>query len=380
MTNQPERDDSLETYLVGGAVRDRLLDLVVVERDWVVVGATAEQLTQLGYRSVGKDFPVFLHPRTQEEYALARTERKSGQGHRGFICDANEAVTLEQDLARRDLTINAIAEDSDGNLIDHYGGLDDLQARLLRHVSAAFAEDPLRILRVARFMARFAHLGFQVATETMALMQDMVDHGDLRELTPERVFMECEKALKAPTPGAFFELLQTLGAHRDLWPELSDFSHLARLSEITDRPEYRYAALFLNIPADVTKARSKALKAPNRYTELAVQVSQGYATWLTLANLNAEDILGFFTQLDAFRRHERFNQFMAVSALLATSGEAQPLTSKTLLARWQQLHQACTSVSASELPDGLQGPAISQAMRALQLTRIKTVLAELINH
>ncbi len=364
----------MDTYLVGGAVRDRLLDLPVVERDWVVVGATAEQLTRLGYRSVGKDFPVFLHPKSQEEYALARTERKTGQGHRGFICDANATVTLEQDLARRDLTINAIAEDADGNLIDPYGGVEDLQAKILRHVSAAFAEDPLRILRVALFLARFIHLGFRVAPETMALMQNMVERGDLNELTPERVFMECEKALRAPTPAAFFRLLQTLGAQPKLWPEIDDLILLERLSVITDQPEYRFAALFMTTPPDLIKRRCRALKVPNRYSELAILVSQGYSTWLNLTRLTAEEILAFFLQVDAFRRHERFAQFLTASVFLA---QVQDQDSVFLKTRWQQLYQTCIEVSAAQVGAGLEGPAISRALRDHQLGRIKALLADL---
>ena len=362
----------MDIYLVGGAVRDKLLGLAVTERDWVVVGATVGQLTRQGYLPVGKDFPVFLHPRTKEEYALARTERKSGRGHKGFVCDASETVTLEEDLARRDLTINAIAEDQTGRLIDPYGGQQDLRNKVLRHVSTAFEEDPLRILRVARFLARFEHLGFYVAADTMTLMQSMVDRGDLDELTPERVFMECEKALKAATPTAFFRLLQTLGAAKKLWPAITRLDRLEQLSQHTDIPEYRFAALFVEIPMAATQQLAKALKAPNRYTELAVMTSQAYLTWLALPTLDSNAILAFFQQLDGFRRQARFQQFMHLSALLA---RADIDHAPARQAAWQQLYASGASVTAADVAADLQGPAISQAIKTLQLAKIEATLA-----
>ncbi|MFP5306355.1 MAG: multifunctional CCA tRNA nucleotidyl transferase/2'3'-cyclic phosphodiesterase/2'nucleotidase/phosphatase, partial [Gammaproteobacteria bacterium] len=185
----------MKRYLVGGAVRDRLLGLTVTERDWVVVGATPDEMIAAGYKPVGRDFPVFLHPQTGEEHALARTERKSGHGYRGFVCDAGPGVSLEDDLRRRDLTVNAIAEDEHGGIVDPYGGRRDLEARVLRHVSEAFVEDPLRVLRVARFHARFAPLGFTVADETLALMRSIVDSGEIDHLVPERVWKEMSRAL-----------------------------------------------------------------------------------------------------------------------------------------------------------------------------------------
>ena len=209
----------VEVYLVGGAVRDRLLGLEVSERDWVVVGATPRALLDEGYRKVGSDFPVFLHPKTGEEYALARTERKRGHGYHGFECEA-EGVTLEEDLRRRDLSINAIAEDAKGALIDPYGGQHDLKARLLRHVSDAFAEDPLRVLRVARFAARFAPLGFSVAPETLDLMREMVGSGELEHLTAERVWRELERALATEAPAEFLRVLRSCDALRVVLPEV----------------------------------------------------------------------------------------------------------------------------------------------------------------
>ena len=210
----------MKTYLVGGAVRDRLLGLPVTERDWVVVGATPDALKALGYRSVGKDFPVFLHPDTQEEHALASTERKTAKGYQGFEFHTEAGVSLEDDLKRRDLTINAIAEEADGTLVDPYGGVEDIAARVLRHVSPAFSEDPVRVLRAARFAARFAPLGFTLAPETVELMRGMVRDGEVDALVPERVWQETLKALNCERPSVYFEVLRECGALARIFPEL----------------------------------------------------------------------------------------------------------------------------------------------------------------
>ena len=210
---------SKEVYLVGGAVRDKRLGLAVKDRDWVVVGASPEELADAGYKPVGKDFPVFLHPESHEEYALARTERKSGRGYHGFTFNTDPSVTLEEDLARRDLTVNAMAETLDGKLVDPFNGAQDLENRTLRHVSDAFLEDPVRVLRVAKFMARFAHLGFSVAPETMDLMRDMVSDGEVDHLVPERVWQEMYSALGYTTPRSFIESLRECGALKVLLPE-----------------------------------------------------------------------------------------------------------------------------------------------------------------
>lgn len=211
----------MQIYKVGGAVRDRLLGRTVSEVDWLVVGATPEEMQARGFRPVGADFPVFLHPQTGEEYALARTERKSGRGYGGFTFHASPDVTLEEDLQRRDLTINAIAEDHSGQLIDPYGGQSDLQARLLRHVSPAFAEDPLRVLRVARFAARYAELGFRIAGETLELMRQLARSGELSALTAERSWKEISRALMEPRPDVFIQVLQDCEALAELFPELA---------------------------------------------------------------------------------------------------------------------------------------------------------------
>ncbi len=221
-----------KVYLVGGAVRDKRLGLDVKDRDWVVVGATPEQLADAGYKPVGKDFPVFLHPTTHEEYALARTERKSGRGYHGFTFNTDTSVTLEQDLERRDLTINAMAETPDGKLIDPYNGANDLEQRVLRHVSDAFLEDPVRVLRVAKFMARFSNLGFTVAPETLQLMQTMVNDGEVDHLVPERVWQEMHSALGSQSPRSFIETLRACGALKVLLPEVD------ALFGVPQRPEY----------------------------------------------------------------------------------------------------------------------------------------------
>ena len=303
----------IRTYLVGGAVRDRLLGLPVKDRDWVVTGATPAELLQQGFKTVGSDFPVFLHPHTGEEYALARTERKTAKGYHGFHFHAAPEVTLEADLARRDLTINAMAQDDAGNLIDPYGGQADLQQRLLRHVSAAFAEDPVRILRVARFAARFAPLGFQVAADTQQLMREMVAAGEVDALVPERVWQETVKALAEPAPERFFEVLRECGALRVLFPELDRLfgvpqpaQHhpeidcgihtllvLQRAVQLSDAPEVRFAAITHDLgkgltPADIlpshhgheqlsrqlTTQLCERLKIPTRFRELAEHVAE----------------------------------------------------------------------------------------------------------
>ena len=271
----------MKTYLVGGAVRDALLNLPVKDKDWVVVGTSPQAMLALGYEQVGRDFPVFLHPETHEEYALARTERKSGSGYTGFVCYSAPDVTLEQDLQRRDLTINAIAQDEQGRFYDPYGGRADLEQRRLRHVSEAFNEDPLRVLRVARFAARFAHLSFVVADETQVLMRWMVESGELNTLTPERVWKETEKALQTHNPQVYFQVLRECGALAVLFPELDNLygvpapakwhpeidtgihalMTLAIAAQLSPEVDVRFATLF----HDVGKALTPPEKWPSHH-------------------------------------------------------------------------------------------------------------------
>jgi tRNA nucleotidyltransferase (CCA-adding enzyme) len=371
----------METYLVGGAIRDELLGLPVHEHDYVVVGATAAEMRTQGFRRVGRDFPVFLHPRTGAEYALARTERKSGPGHRGFEVQADPDVTLEDDLRRRDLTINAMARAPDGTLIDPYGGQRDLAARVLRHVSPAFAEDPLRILRVARFAARLAPLGFSVAPETRALMADMVARNMLAELPPERIWREWEKALEQTAPGAFFDVLENCGACSALWPELRwppaglpvwrrflDF-----LAPREPRPPVRYAGLWSAARVSVTdhEAVVSHYRVPGRFADLADLALRALPTLPEGAT--ASLWLAFLEQADALRRPARFEEFLALLMAWETFTDDPAPRSARLRAALQQV-QAVSSQSLRET--GLSGPELGAALRQVRLQILQTMLSD----
>jgi tRNA nucleotidyltransferase (CCA-adding enzyme) len=341
---------SMKVYLVGGAVRDQLLELPVQDCDFVVVGATPEQMVARGFKPVGSDFPVFLHPQTKEEYALARTERKSGRGYKGFTVYAAPDVTLEDDLRRRDLTINAMAQDESGKLVDPFGGAADLRNRVLRHVSPAFAEDPVRILRVARFAARFADRGFRVADETRALMREIVAAGEVDHLVAERVWAEFERALGEKTPSRFIEVLRDCGALQKLFPEIEALFGVpqpvehhpevdtgvhtllvldaaARLSQDTS---VRFAALTHDLgkattpkaewpkhigheerSAALARALCGRLRAPNEYRDLAVLVARYHLHCHRALELRPTTLLETLEALDAFRKPERVEQFLA---------------------------------------------------------------------
>ena len=339
----------IKYHLVGGAVRDRLLGLPVKDKDWVVTGATPEQMRKRGFRPVGKDFPVFLHPVTHEEYALARTERKTAVGYHGFQFHSAPDVTLEQDLLRRDLTINALAEDEAGNVIDYYGGLQDLQTRTLRHVSPAFSEDPVRVLRVARFQARFASHGFSIAAETMQLMQQMVSNGEVSSLVPERVWQEMLKALGETSPQAFISTLRECGALAVLFPEIDRLfgvpqpaKHhpeidcgihtllvLQRAAELTNDPATRFAALTHDLgkgltPPDILphhyghEESGVALvtglcernRVPNHFRQLAEMTARYHTHVHKALELTPSSILKVLEMTDAFRKPERFRQML----------------------------------------------------------------------
>jgi len=406
----------MKTYLVGGAVRDRLLGLPVKERDWVVVGATPKTMKERGFRQVGKDFPVFLHPKTQEEYALARTERKTGPGYHGFECHADPNVTLEQDLHRRDLTINALAEDETGNIIDPYGGQDDLLNRQLRHVSEHFAEDPVRILRVARFAARFAALGFSVADETLSLMRSMVDNGEVDALVPERVWQEFYKALGEDTPSAFFEVLRTCGALQRLFPEIDrlwgvpqpeqwhpeidtgvhTMMVLDAAARISDDRNVRFAALTHDLGKGTTpesewprhvahEARSEKLvlelcdrlRTPKHYTELARIVAKHHGHCHKVFEMRADTILKLLQQLDAYRRPERFEQFLLACEadhLGRTGYENKPYPQADYL---RQAVAVSQDVDIEELhAQGLEGKALGDTIELKRLERIKALKSD----
>lgn len=340
----------MEIYEVGGAVRDSLLDISVSDRDWVVVGARPEELLRLGYRQVGMDFPVFLHPESGEEYALARTERKIGPGYHGFAFDASTTVTLEEDLERRDLTINAMARDASGALIDPYGGRKDLERRLLRHVSEAFAEDPLRILRVARFAARFETLDFTVAPSTMDLMKRLVTIGEAAALKPERVWQETEKALGEPSPHVFFEVLRECGALQVVFPEIEALFgvpqpakwhpeidtgiHTLMALRVGATLSASVAVRFAVLTHDLGKATTPAhilpghrghearsveilrefcarLPIPKHFREVATAVARHHGTVHRAAELRAATVYKVIEAVDALRRPRRFDEFLA---------------------------------------------------------------------
>ena len=337
----------MKSYTVGGAVRDALLGLPVVDRDYVVVGATPEQMTALGYQPVGQDFPVFLHPQTHEEYALARTERKSGSGYKGFTVYAAPEVTLEEDLHRRDLTINAIAQDAAGNLIDPYRGQADLEARIFRHVSAAFAEDPVRILRVARFAARFSE--FSVAPETRELMRQMVDAGEVDALVPERVGQELSRGLMEKQPSRLFEVLRECGALSRLFPEIDCLFGVPQPSQ--HHPEIdtgvhvmlvvdwaaqqgfslsvRFAALCHDLgkgttppelwprhhgheakSVDLVRTLSERIRVPADCRDLAIAVARDHGNVHRALELRPATVIELLERVDAFRRPERFEEFL----------------------------------------------------------------------
>ncbi|MDH1538211.1 multifunctional CCA addition/repair protein [Pseudomonas chengduensis] len=340
----------MQIYKVGGAVRDRLLGRPISEVDWVVVGASAEQMLELGYRPVGADFPVFLHPQTGEEYALARTERKSGRGYGGFTFHASPDVTLEQDLIRRDLTVNAMAEDDQGNLIDPYNGQQDLEARILRHVSPAFAEDPLRVLRVARFAARYAPLGFSVAPETLMLMRQLAESGELAHLTAERSWKEISRALMEPRPDVFVQVLRDCGALAALLPEVDDLfgvpqpqahhpeidtgehvlSVLRQCAEHDQPLNVRWASLLHDVGKGLTpedqwprhiaheqkglrliQAINERCKAPRDCAELAMLVGEFHTHGHRALELRPSTLLELLQRFDVFRRPQRFAEFVA---------------------------------------------------------------------
>jgi len=409
----------MEVYLVGGAVRDKRLGLPVMDRDYVVVGATPEEMVAQGYKPVGADFPVFLHPETKEEYALARTERKVGRGYKGFTVYAAPDVTLEDDLRRRDLTINAMAETLDGRLIDPFGGAADLERRVLRHVSPAFVEDPVRILRVARFAARFARYGFRVAEETVTLMREMVASGEVDHLVPERVWAELERALGEAVPSRFFEVLRECGALARVLPEVDALFgvpqppqhhpeidtgvHVLLVVDMAARlaadTRVRFAALTHDLGKGTTPraewprhvghdVRGAALveqlcarlRVPNEYRELAVAVARHHLLCHRLPELRPGTVLELLEALDAFRRPERVELFglaCEADARGRAGLEEEPYPQRQALQR--ALHAARTvdtaAVAAQAAAQGLAGQAIGARIRERRIEAIKAAMA-----
>jgi len=407
----------MHIYRVGGAVRDRLLQRPIGEIDWVVVGATADELLAQGFKPVGKDFPVFLHPSSHEEYALARQERKVAKGYHGFELHHPPSVTLEEDLLRRDLTINAMAEDDQGRLIDPYGGQRDLDRKLLRHVSEAFVEDPVRILRVARFLARFKSLGFSIAPETIALMQQMVAAGEVDALQAERVVAEMQKALREPNPEAFFECLRSVGALHILMPELDRLfgvpqppqwhpeidtgvhvlMALTVASRLSPEPRVRFAALMHDLgkgltppaqwPKHIGHEASGArlvrelcdrLRMPNDYKDLAVMVTQ----WHTLCHqamvLTPERVLKLFDEADAYRRADRFEEFLLACCADfwgRLNFEQRPYPQADVLRSALVAAKAIKVADLALAPD-TPGIQIAKALARLRLERVSALLAQ----
>ncbi len=392
----------MKIYLVGGAVRDALLNYPVVERDWVVVGARPEELLQQGYQQVGKDFPVFLHPKTKDEYALARTERKQGHGYSGFAVDCDPTVTLEEDLLRRDLTINAIAQDADGNLVDPYGGQADIAQRLLRHVSDAFVEDPLRILRTARFAARYAHLQFTVAPQTLTLMADIVAQGELAHLPPERVWVEMEKALGERNPEVFVQVLRDCGALAKLLPEVEALfgvpqpaahhpeidtgAHvlmcLQQAAALSPDTDVRFAVLVHDVGKGATPPAEwprhirheergikligqacQRLRVPKRHSELARTVCAQHTLCHRALELRGKTVLKLLNATDALRRPDRFENFLLACEADARGRlglEHREYPQADYLRRAREVAQG---VSAAQFQDsGLSGRELGEAI------------------
>jgi tRNA nucleotidyltransferase (CCA-adding enzyme) len=366
----------VKRYLVGGAVRDTLLGRTPRERDWVVVGASPHDLIAAGYRQVGKDFPVFLHPETQEEHALARTERKTGPGYHGFAVHAAPDVTLEQDLARRDLTINAMARDDDGTLIDPYGGQTDLVARVMRHVSPAFAEDPLRVLRLARFMARLSSFGFTVATETRQLCRALCAAGALRELSAERVWQETARAvMESDRPSVYFDVLQDLGGLADVFAVLTGLSPhdwtlaMTALDSAAQNgaPLPARMAVLAMAAASRVDAALEGLRAPNE-VRAAMQAAARWGETLRAApNVSAATVVAVLDAVSAFRDGAQFASLVvAAQALANAQGRDDDLYGYWRTAR----DEAATVVARDVIGPGLQGAAVGVALGAARQARI----------
>lgn len=397
----------MEIYLVGGAVRDKLLGKPGKDNDWVVVGGTPEEMEAQKFKAIGKDFPVFLHPQTKEEYALARTERKTGAGYKGFSFHASSDVTLEEDLARRDLTINAIAEDGAGRLIDPYNGKQDLEDKILRHVSAAFVEDPLRVLRVARFAARF---GFRIAPETLSLMRKISDSGELETLVAERVWSELERAMGEIYPSRFILALRACNALKVLFPEIDQLfgvpqpkEHhpeidtgihtlmtLNQATRLSDDAQIRFAALVHDLGKGTTprdelpshhgheergvkliEKLCQRYKAPNQYRELAVQVSRHHLICHRIQEMRGDTVLKKLEAMDAFRKPERFDQFLLCCEADARGRTGFENRDYPQANYFKSALHAASDIDTTKLNNqGLAGKAMADAVRAERLKAI----------
>lgn len=406
---------SLKIYLVGGAVRDKLLGRAYTERDWVVVGATEAEMLSAGYKRVGKDFPVFIHPETKEEYALARTERKKGKGYYGFECHASPEVTLEEDLARRDLTINAMAESEEGEIIDPYGGEADLEKKILRHVSPAFSEDPVRILRLARFAARFASLGFRVSEHTTELMKTMVEAGEVDALVPERVWQEMERGLKEPNPEQFFLVLRSCNSLAKIWPDLNALwgvpekpEHhpeldtgvhvmmvLKRAAQLTRNPVTRFAAVCHDLGKGKTQTEAlpshvgheeagvpliqhfaRHYRIPHEYRDLAILVSRFHLHCHRALELTASTLVKTLERLDAFRQPDRFEQFLIACQADAQGRLGREENPYPQADRMREAYRIAKAVDVQALIEkGFEGAVLGEKIHE---ARVKAIKRELI--
>ncbi|MGY5613914.1 multifunctional CCA addition/repair protein [Vibrio brasiliensis] len=405
----------MQRYLVGGAVRDQLLEIDIYDKDWVVVGATPEQLLEKGYTAVGKDFPVFLHPKTKEEHALARTERKIGSGYTGFECYFAADVTLEEDLLRRDLTINAMAQDPDGTIIDPFNGQADLRDRILRHVSSAFTEDPLRVLRVARFAAKLDHLGFSVADETLTLMRQIVHSGELNNLTPERVWLEWQKSLSTPNPQVFLSVLRQCGALSVLLPELDALFDVPQPEKwhpeidtgihtlmvakqaalLSNSLPVRFAAQVHDLGKGVTppsewpshkmhchtglkliKQLCERVRVPNEYRDLALMVCEQHSNIHRAAELRPETKLKVLNKFDVWRKPERLQDILLCCMADSRGRTGHEEIDYPQKAVFEQAYQAALSVDVqSIIQDGFKGADIREEMEKRRVTAIKELAA-----
>ncbi|MBB1271417.1 multifunctional CCA addition/repair protein [Psychromonas sp. SR45-3] len=401
----------MRVFLVGGAVRDQLLGLEVKDRDFVVINSTPEHMLTQGFNQVGKDFPVFLHPKTGEEYALARTERKQGIGYTGFSCYAGQDVSLEDDLARRDLTINAIAQSADQKLIDPYGGQQDLERKTLRHISPAFSEDPLRVLRVARFAARFAKLGFSIAEETQQLMANIAKSGELQSLSPERIWTETEKALQTDSPQTYFQVLRDCGALAALFPEVDNLYgvpapkrwhpeidtgiHTLMVVEqaalLSDSVAFRFACLVHDLGKALTpdsewpshkghgmkglsviKKFCKRLKIPNDCRDLALLVSEHHTNIHSAFELRASTMVGIMDKCDAWRKPERFQQMLqccVADSKGRTGFELLPYPTADYM--WQAFQQALKVDIQAIIKAGFQGVEIRHKLNEQRIQKVQ---------
>jgi len=379
----------MDVYLVGGAIRDRLLGLTSQEKDWVVINATPSDLTKLGYKQVGKSFPVFIHPKTGEEYALARKEMKSGKGYYGFKIDSSPNVTLEEDLYRRDLTINAMAEDNTGQIIDPFNGQKDLSNRVLRHVSAAFVEDPLRVLRVSRFKAKLHDLNFEIAPETIKLLEEIVESGELETLVPERIWQETYKALCEPRFDQYFQTLINLKAFSQVFPEIthlnSDFSenHIVQAAikkEVS--PKIKFCSIFLVMLEDnhqslkdIVIGIQERMNIPNDFKNLVLLVENIYPMLFSSDSnekkeFSAEQCLNIIEKLDALRKPSNLEEVLEVISLKKNHSDVKETVS--LIRKSLVLAQSVKINNLQE--DGLEGSVIGEKLRELRLNKIKEEL------